>query len=235
MTDPTKSNPDELDAGWDVSPVPNPSPPVQSQPPTAVLAAIDEGWDPPEPMPDRVSSSQGATPNRPAHQPPVIGEKPRLLSKKDRRRLEREARAHQVARDEENRKQRKAERQQLTEQRASELEAEREQLRQREQEQKLERAARRAKSKHAKSKQPKSQNKVAPPTELQPVPVMSEQTQPGAPNRAARRAKSASNAAVSRPMGAPSASAKKQYAIGPFALFIGVVLVASLLSYYFIR
>jgi hypothetical protein len=216
MTDPTHHTQDELDAGWDED-VPATSANIQSTLPAADLEKIDAGWDAPD------DDGSGDAPGN------ASGKRGKALGKKDRRKVERQARAHQAERDLENRKSRKAERRVFAEQRAAELAAQRETHRQQELERKQQKAARRA-------EQQKSVPKPTPAGSAKPASVMPTIAKSAVtPNRAERRAKSSNALKPSTSTGGTLVAPKKKYAVGPFALFIGVVLVASILSYLFIH
>lgn len=260
MTDPTQPPPDELDSGWDDQ-GPAPVPSVLSIPPTTVLAALDEGWDaqPPtdtsEARAEKLSVSsrpiaiaveaidagwEGAeadcAPSLPAMDATEHRVAKKSLSKKDRRKLDREARAHQAARDLENRAQRKASRKELAERRSAVEKAEREKRAELVRERQEQRAASRSAAKQ-RAKQAK-EAKIAPKSTIAPSQIsedssQSVQTRDRSLNRATRRSKPAKSA-QNLPL-AVAKTAPKKPAIGPFALFITVVLAASLLSYYFIR
>lgn len=247
MADSTHHANDDLDAAWDSDvPVP-PITPVQSLPPSPELEQLDAGWDQqseranPKPSPPLSGAPASGTQRLPLDSidegwdandelnPAAVTAsghaKQATLSKKDRRRLQRDARAHQVERVHENRVQRKAERRELAQQRATEVDAKREV----EQKQRLERKQK-SSAKRAARKQATPAEKPAPTTVVASPP---DQPAVAAPNRAERRAKARSKLAAESPRPTtPSLAAKKKPLVGPFAIFMAVIVAASVLSYY---
>ncbi len=253
MTDSTNHANEDLDAGWDHD-VPTPGASVQSLPPTPELEQIDAGWDQhsersnPKPQVavsgvhasgttrptlDSIDEGWDATAVGQATAKGILGRsKKAALGKKDRRKLERKARAHQVERVLENREQRKAERRELAQQRAASLNAERETRRKKELERKLQKAAKRDAQKHPQmSLKPEAKPVAA--TLSRPNAANPNQPTANAPNRAERRAKSSKAQTVNPTHAMASTSPAVQKALlGPFTIFIAVILAAALLSYF---
>jgi hypothetical protein len=247
MVDSTHHANDDLDAAWDSdAPVPSIAP-VQSLPPSPELEQLDAGWDQqtersnPKPAPPLSGAPASGTLPLPLDSidegwdaddelDPIAAiaadhAKKAALSKKDRRRLERDARAHQVERVHENRIQRKAERRELAQQRASEIDAKREAERKQQLERKQKKSAKRA-------------SRIQATVAAKPAPTSVAAAPPdhptvATPNRAERRAKARSRLAAEAPKPTPpSLAAKQKPLMGPFAIFMAVILAASLLSYY---
>jgi hypothetical protein len=226
MTDSTHQVNDPLDTGWDDA-EPAAAATIQSLPPAADLEQIDAGWDASELDGGKAADSNARTSSELVQQ-----RNQKNLSKKDRRALERQARAHQASRDLENRLHRKEARRELAKQRTADQDHQHDLLRQQELERKRQQATRRTDSKPTKpAPKPASADVLEPATQSAPSP------NGATPNRAERRRKSrgASTvelANVSRP--AATVPARKP-AVGTFVLFIGVVFVLSTLSYFLIR
>lgn len=257
MTDSTNHANEDLDAGWDHD-VPTPVASIKSLPPTPELEQLDAGWDQqsersnPKPLVavsgvhasgtsppalDSIDEGWDASAVGDATAKGMLGRgKTATLGKKDRRKLERQARAHQVERGLENREQRKAERRELAQQRAASLDAERATVRKKELERKQQKAAKRNAQKNTlkdPQKSLKSEVKPAAAAIATASAVNPSQPTANAPNRAERRAKSSKTPAVGPTRSKASTSPALQSALfGPFTIFIAVILAAALLSYF---
>lgn len=237
---------EQLDAGWEHdherSCPPRAASRITGAPISGVLSSspaaarpaidsIDEGW---ETEAAAISAPLGSAPLGSAPRPKG-GSPTRKPNRKELRKLERQMRAHQAERGLENRELRKADRQELKKQRVLEQNARRELLRQQELVREQQKAAHRAERKKAKPRAAAAATPSRVPAQSAPSRVPA-QSAPGAPNRAARRAKSglAVSTTVANTTADSSVSAKRPL-VGPFTLFIAVVLAASALSYLAIR
>lgn len=228
--------PDDLDAGWDDSKPTNER--VCAAIPGPAIGDIDAGWD---------LVVVGAAVGSPIFEAAAVDANvrrakaravPTSPKKKQLRVLERQARAHQLKRDSEARAKRKASpNTQGNEQRGLVVDrqppaashgpsAEEHSIMSNPQPKGSKRKTKAAK---------KTEHKASPPVS-ESVSQVTQSSSAAGTNRAMRRAGTAP-LAVSRSASthAEQLRSTKRPAIGPFTLFIGVVLVASIFSYLFIR